>query len=358
MSLSLKSEQDVKKWISPQKLSCSEVCRKFGIDIEKDKRNAFFWNMMLNKEISINDDLLSWCGYSGEYKNMKTHFLSLLKKNPQCVYNEIDDPVYRKKRYIVMNTMDFESLLMQMRSRKAQEIRELYSFLKHISMQYMKYEKYYEEHRNELISMQNNQLTQSVRELKDLMLQVKSTADKKIERAEQERLKAEEERQLAEQRHLKVSAKLDTIRTEVVDRLRTEIAPLVAPPPINRHKDRCLALICISPAREWYIVRRQRESFNKAIQAVLKKNPLAKLVKEWHGLAHSVDVGNCVKSQLRNLKWLARGNILRSERDEESTDANNIYSNDDIVNTIDEILSKNSALQLSDQLNGSLEYSQ
>ncbi|CAH0717174.1 unnamed protein product, partial [Brenthis ino] len=324
MSLSLlKSEQDVRKWIITLKLSYGEVCEKFGIDINNDRRNAFFWNMMLDKKIIINEELLSWCSYY----------------------------VYRKKRYIVMNTMDFESLLMQMRSRKAQEIRELYSFLKHISMQYMKYEKYYEEHRNELISMQNNQLTQSVRELKDLMLQV-----------EQERLKAEEERQLAEQRHLKVSAKLDTIRnrirTEVVDRLRTEIAPLVAPPPINRHKDRCLALICISPARERYIVRRQRESFNKAIQAVLKKNPLAKLVKEWHGLAHSVDVGNCVKSQLRNLKWLARGNILRSERDEESTDANNIYSNDDIVNTIDEILSKNSALQLSDQLNGSLEYSQ
>lgn len=279
-----------------------------------------------------------------------------------------------------MNTMDFESLLMQMRSRKAQEIRELYSVLKHVSTQYIKYEKYYEEHRNEMLSTQNNQLAQSVHELKDLVLQVKSKADKEIEKAEQERLKveqerqkaekrhvavygkleqerqkaeqerlkAEQERQIAEQRHTTVSGKLDTIRkrirTEVVDRLRTEIAPLVSPQPINRDKERCLGLICITPRHEWYIVRRQRESFNKAINAVLRKNQNAVLVKEWCPLAHSVDIGNCVKLRLRNLKWLARGNILRCE-----DAATSKYSDDDLVETINAILDDNSALKLSDQ---------
>ncbi|CAH2109114.1 unnamed protein product [Euphydryas editha] len=187
----LKSQQDVRKWVSPLKLSYSEVCRKFGIDIENDRRNAFFWNMMLDNMLVVNDDLLSWCGYSGEYKTMKNHFLSLFKKNPQFLYDEIEDTECRRKRYIVMDTMDFESLLMQMRSRKAQEIRELYSLLKYISMQYVKYEKYYEEHRDEIISQQNNQLTQSVHELKDLVLQVKFNADREIEKTEEKRRKAE-----------------------------------------------------------------------------------------------------------------------------------------------------------------------
>ncbi|CAH0717180.1 unnamed protein product, partial [Brenthis ino] len=59
----LKSEQDVRKWIITLKLSYGEVCEKFGIDINNDRRNAFFWNMMLDKKIIINEELLSWCGY-------------------------------------------------------------------------------------------------------------------------------------------------------------------------------------------------------------------------------------------------------------------------------------------------------
>ena len=108
--------------------------------MENDKRNAFFWNLAKNEKVLINGDLLSWCGYSGEYKNMKSNFLSLLKKNPQFAYSEIEDLNYRKKRYIVMNSMDFESLLMQMRSAKAFEVRKLYSILKYIVTEYSKYE--------------------------------------------------------------------------------------------------------------------------------------------------------------------------------------------------------------------------
>ncbi|CAK1579815.1 unnamed protein product [Parnassius mnemosyne] len=367
MSLTLlNSNQDVRQWIAPLKLSYSEVCEKFGIDIKNDRRNAFFWNMMLGKNIIINDDLLSWCGYTGDYRNMKTNFMSLLKKNPHFKYEEIDDASFRKKRYIVLDTLHFESLLMQMRSRKAQEIRELYSFLKYISMQYMKYEKYFEEYRNELISAQNNQLTQSVHELKDLVLLVKSNADREIERAEQERLKAEEERRQAEKRHLTVSTKLDIIRkrirTEVVDQLRTEIAPLVAPLPINRKKDRCLALIGVIPNREWYIVRRQRESFEKAICVFMKRNPNANLVKRWRGLAHSIDIGNCIKLRMRNLKWFARGNILRIVDDASDATAIVVYSDQDIVDAINAILEENCAIQLSEKterlLNTSSESSQ
>lgn len=361
---------DVRSWISPLKLSYTEVCMKYKVDIVGDRKNAFFWNIMLDKKIVMGDDLLSWCGYSGDYKHMKTHFLALLKKNSHIQYTEIEDVNYRKKRYIVMDPLDFESLLMQMRSRKAQEIRELYSFLKHISIQYTKYEKYYEEHRNELISHQNNQLTQSVYELKDLVLRVKDTADKEIERAEIERKRAEEERKQAEEerkraedryveeqkerakaekRHCEVSDKLNgitkRIRSEVVDRLRNDIAPMVSPAPINPNKERCLGLINITPTCEWYIVRRQRESFNKAVAAILRKYPQALLIKEWHGVPHAVDIGNSLKLRLRNIKWMARGNTLRV--DDKDNEMSITYSNEDLIRSIEDILRDNAAMELS-----------
>lgn len=370
----MKKEVDVRQWISPMKLSYTEICTKFGIDIENDRKNAFFWNLLLTAKIVVNDDLLSWCGYTGEYKNMKMHFMALLKKNTHMAYSEIEDAQYRKKRYIVMESLDFESLLMQMRSRKAQEIRKLYSILKHISTQYTKYEKYFEEHRNELILLQNNQLTNSVNELKDLVLQVKDTADKEVERAEEERRRAEEERQLAEKRyeeeqeerrraekrckeeqeerkraekrHFEVTDKLNVItkriRSEVVDRLRNEIAPRVSPAPINANKQRCLGLINIVPRQEWYIIRRQRESFNKAITVVLRKHLQAKLIREWQGVPHAVDIGNSLKLRLRNIKWMARGNILRMDKSAAET-----YSDNDMIAAIENILRDNAALKLS-----------
>lgn len=330
-SLSLmKKPVDVTQWLSPLKLSYTDVCSKFGIDVINDHRNAFFWNMMLDKKLVVNNDLLDWCGYSGEYKTKKLAFISLLKKNPHILYQEIQDQIVTKKRYVVMEPLDFESILMQMRSRKAQEIRELYSFLKHISIQYMKYEKYYEEHRNEVMSHQNNQLTQSVHELKDLVLQVKHNADEEIERAEK--------------RHLEVTDKLTTIkkriRTEVVDRLRTDIAPLVSPTPINLNKERCLGLICVKPRREWYIIRRQRETFKKAVETVIRKNG-GFLAREWHAVPHAVDIGNALKQRLRNLKWMARGNILRVDNGEAN------YSNDQLIYNIEAIIRDNAAIELS-----------
>lgn len=231
---------------------------------------------------------------------------------------------------------------------------KFYSFLKHISIEYMKFKKYYEEHRiGSSNDLPPDQLAKSLHELKELVLEIKANTDKEIKRAEDERLKMAEERRRTEKRHLKVSIALATltkrIRTTVVDQACAErVAQQPGAHPYNyimmgnRSKDRCLALICMQFEREWYIVRRQRESFKKAIAAILNKHPrTATLVKEWHGLAHSVDVGTCVKLRLCNLKWLARRNILRID---EAAASEVVYSNDDIVNVVEEILTEKGAL--------------
>lgn len=357
----LKNDVDVRTWISPIKLTYTEVCKKYGIDITNDRRNAFFWNLLSNSKIVINEDVLTWCGYSGEYRNMKTSFAHLLRKNSHILYNEIRDEKNDRKSYYVLESLDFETLLMQMRSRKAQEIRELFTYLKHISTQYIKYEKYYKEYQNQLIRGENSQLVkynielvQSVNELKDLVLQVKDNAAKDAEAAKE---RAEIKEKLAEKNKNEMSNKLDImtnkiddIRTnvsvKVVDRLRQEVSPLVAPEPVNSNKERCLALINTVPGYEWYIVRRQRETFNRAIGKILKKYDKERptVVKRWYKISHSVDVGNSLKNRLRNLRWLARGNILRAI---DQNDGGPTYSNETLVREIEDILENNIATKLS-----------
>ncbi|KAK2574814.1 hypothetical protein KPH14_013074 [Odynerus spinipes] len=321
----LNKHVDVRSWISPIKLTYSEVCLKYGVDIENDRKNAFFWNMSMGDKVIVNDDLLTWCGYSGQYKNQKNNFTQLLKKNPQILYNEIKDEKNPRKSYIVLDTLGFESLLMQMRSPKAREIRELYYYFRHISTQYMKYEKYFEKHINEIIMGQNKHL---------------------MDYAERSEAREKEITNKLE----KMSNKIDDIKTNVsvkiVNQLREEVSPLVAPEPINTKKERCLALINTKPGHEWYIVRRQRETFNSAIDKVLKKYEKEKpsVVKRWYKISHSVDVGNSLKNRLRNLRWMARGNILSAI----DRDAGPSYSNDVLVQAIEDILSKNIATTLSD----------
>lgn len=320
----LNKHVDVRSWISPIKLSYSEVCLKYGVDIENDRKNAFFWNMSMGDRVIVNDDLLSWCGYSGQYKNQKNNFTQLVKKNPQITYTEIKDEQNPRKSFIVLDTLAFESLLMQMRSPKAREIRELYYYFRHISTQYIKYEKYYEKHLNEIIMGQNK-----------LLVDYAQRADARDEEAK----KIENE----------ILNKLDDIKTDlsvkVVDRLRDEVSPLVAPESINSKKERCLALINTVPGYEWYIVRRQRETFNSSVAKILKKYEKEKptVVKRWYKISHSVDVGNALKNRLRNLHWLARGNIL-SAIDQEGEPT---HSNETLIYEIEDILKNNIATTLS-----------
>lgn len=58
---------------------------------------------------------------------------------------------------------------------------------------------------------------------------------------------------------------------------------------------------------------------------------------------HAVDVGNLLKSKLRNLNWFARGNILRNEDHEKEP-----LDNQNLVNNIETILQENVAMEISE----------
>lgn len=160
-------ETDVYTWIvkSPQvKLSLADICIYFGIDIEHDVRNRIFWNIQLSKKVVVDEMLLDYIGYTGlTYKCKKNAFRKLLLKNTHICYEEITED-FGKKLYVV-NAMDFETLLMQMRTLKIAEVRELFTLMKCITAKYCEYEKLFEEHKNKLLLVQNSKMMATMQEM-------------------------------------------------------------------------------------------------------------------------------------------------------------------------------------------------
>lgn len=72
------------------KITVNDVCSKFGIDIENDRKNRFFWNIQLDKKVVLTEELLNWLGYGSEKYYVKKHAITnLLKKNRLVRYSEI-----------------------------------------------------------------------------------------------------------------------------------------------------------------------------------------------------------------------------------------------------------------------------
>lgn len=258
---------DVETWLSPIKYTCNEACLRMGLDIVNDERNRTFWEIGTDKNscVVIDEKMLNYFGYSGHsYHNKKVHIARLLRKNSHIKFEEVaseDDP---RKRYYKLNSRDFETLLMQMRTRKATELRYLYADVKFILTKFCEYEKLYERHQSQMLRRQNNELMESMKDLKSVMLTVKSDADRERQLAEEREQKAEEERIKAEERERKaeeerMKAEDERMKAEIerkvaeergkrlenqlrysIDVLRSEIAPHMAPEPINKKKIRNL----------------------------------------------------------------------------------------------------------------------
>lgn len=62
------------------------------------------------------------------------------------------------KKYYILDALNFEGLMIQMRTSKVVELCKLFSLMKIIVIKYYKYEKYYERYSAELLQYQNNQL--------------------------------------------------------------------------------------------------------------------------------------------------------------------------------------------------------
>lgn len=371
-----------------KKVSIEEAFVYSGLDIIHDARNKFFWNTHLEKIIKVDENLLNWAGYKGEYMIQKKMFKKLLKKNPEIEYTSVKDEIDEKnqKTYIVLKWQDFESLLMQMRSEKSIEIRKIFSKIKELTLLYMSYEKEYEKNMHEIVKRQNSELLQkqdalmlSVQQLtgivtdereqakieqekldserklaeferekaeeaRKLAIERESKAEFEREKAEREREKADLERKLAKEREEKASYErlaLQNVIKSTKSHLINVIAPLTAPHSINSKKMRCLGLYSIGK-QKWYIIRRQKESFRDGERALQSKHPYYQKIWYWKNISHAVDIGNQLKNKFRYFKWDARGNII--------TTINLDITDEIIKQIIQSIIDENESTQLSIEL--------
>lgn len=207
----------------PFKLSLSEIGKIYDLDIVNDDRNKVFWNINMNNKVLIDDLMYDYLGYKGTSYSYKKHTLSKLltnSTNNYIQYEEVPDEKDPRKKYYVLSGIDFESLLMQMRTAKVVELRRLFSKMKTVFVKYCEYERLYERHQSQLLMSQNNFLVRSVEDLKSLVVTVKSNADEERARAEEERVRAEEERVKSEMERF--NAELDRSRAEERERKSEE----------------------------------------------------------------------------------------------------------------------------------------
>lgn len=289
----LEEYKDVSKWVSDNKLTFEDVCKTiFNIDIINDERNAFIYYVVTNDTVKITDNQLVLCGYSGQKK--KKSFLRLLKKNAHITWSDT------KTDGIEMNNDYFGLLLMQMNTKETIECRQLYWFFKQIENRYLKYEKL------------------------------------NVER-DDENTKAA----LIRNRR--------SISTDVIEPLREEVAPLVAPKSITPDKERWLALFNLDPklgdGKKWYVMRCQKGRFTQSVKELKDKNPSVTEVKIWTNVSHSIDCFNMIKSNFVEPIWLVKGNHLEQKiRDKEK----GWYTDEALVEAMETIMSKNPAKNIAD----------
>lgn len=130
--------------ITQTKLTLAIFCLKFNIDIENDRINKLFWHIGITHKVIINDEILTYMGYSGNFSVKNLKFRRLLhKKNINIEYEEVSDILYPRRKYVILDEIDFEFLLSQMRTSKASKLRNLFSLMKMSTTKYCEYEKLY-----------------------------------------------------------------------------------------------------------------------------------------------------------------------------------------------------------------------
>lgn len=347
---------NVTEWLnaSSVKLTLEQVCEKFGIDIENDPINRIFWNVNLTRQILINDDMLNYMGYTGTFCHRNQYFRKLLKKNASIEYTNVTDEKDHRKKYVLLSGIDFESLLMQMRTAKSAELRTIFSVMKMTMTKYCEYEKIYADRLAETSARQTDIVMNKLEqvgakfetEMKTAADEWKALIDQAHMKLQREMEKAAVERRDIERRALLEMEKAAAERHQISQQLKRNVrileskivATRFTPPPppqsISVNKIRILGIYRTSMADEWYMMQRQREGWNDAERKLLKRDMV--LLHRWDNLSHAVDVGNLIKKHFRrHLSWDARSNRIKTNPNSPATITDNF-----VLRAIQSIITK------------------
>lgn len=277
------------------KLSEEQFCGMHGIDIESDQRNRLFWDMVKNNVILVDEYVCLSIGVS-----MKM-FLEMLKSqhNIHITYEHVEDLLDLNKHYYSMDSVDFESVLLQVHNEKSQEIRCILFAAKRIYFHFLRYEKLFSENQNNVLVSHNNHLKTIFAEECKVWSERENAVQFKLQQA-----------------HQQIDHNIRVLRNDVV--------PMIEPHPINARKVRQLGLYQTTSSREWYIMCRQRCGWNIG-QRKLKKGMT--LIKKWDNLVGS----RCILGEIKKF-YEMRGNYIQVKID--------LHDPSCLINVIDRIVGK------------------
>lgn len=225
---------NVDSWLikSANKLTSVEVCKMFDLDIDTDTRNKIFWNININNRVFIDETMLDYIGYKGiSYCKKKYALTKLLKhiNNRHIKYTEIADTTDPRRKYYMFSSMDFESLMKQMRTPNVMELRSLLSFMNLILAKYHEYERQYELHQTRLLVLQNTNLIKSIEELKTIIIAEQAKAEEERVQARARLEQVREQCTKAEDRSQLVAEKIVQTITLLTNIVASRAAPQLFP---------------------------------------------------------------------------------------------------------------------------------
>lgn len=119
---------------SQSRVPLSELCLKLlNVDIVNDPKVNFLRHLDLYGTLFVDSTIMMWLGIN------RPKFIKLLKSNKNVIYSKLDDA-------ILMRTLDFETIMMQIQTSTASELRTLYKKCRAIVFIYMQYEQFLDGH--------------------------------------------------------------------------------------------------------------------------------------------------------------------------------------------------------------------
>ena len=306
---------DIRRLDVTTKLSLDEVYKRLGVD-QLDPKISFFKNIIdWMAPIKVTEEVLDWCGYNGRNKN--NNFKSLLEKNRDIKYKTIDDSL------IVVKAIDFEALLMLMRTVRGIEVRKWLVITQQINRKYLEYEKYYEQEKAKKI----------LKELEN----TNDCLDKGIAPIVQVGPRT------VCKKNLIGLFKFDNVK-DAKEAIKSTMRMSSFFEDDSNYQDKMNYVNSVQCG--WYIIRRQRESFDTGVKACQDKWPSMREIERFeNNIVSSVNMGNVIKEYLRekyeNSHADIRGNTLIILKGSEY-----VPSDNDILSIVEKIISDNPAKKL------------
>jgi len=273
-------------WSKYELLNIFDYIKYTGFEIDEFMLNKFWQCITENQAINIDSLVLEWLGYDSEHEyTQKQVFLKLLKSH-SIEFQEINhqDPEFEnypdlveeakhitpnnidRKKWIIMGSRDFKRMVMCLRTKKADDIRNYYLAIEDLFKMYCEYTLHFQMRREkERLEKKQCRIDELIEKMDGMELKHQERHDHLIKRADQLLHHAEQ----TEDDLQHITGKLDEVRDVAV------------PKPQCKKKLHKLGLIRKSPkyvrAEEdpkYYarsdvtVIRRQAETFNQRVNEI------------------------------------------------------------------------------------------